>query len=492
MNAPRRNKTRIQDDEIQASPITSILLWSIGLLLLVTFAIASWIGSFYIFGHPEESFSYKILQSLKKIEAPKRFELTAAPHGDFLTPENLFKLYGNLKPRELEELNNTLLRQYIRNYQNTKTAIPYIIGQFTILDSFPLDVNDFFPSGVVAIARANQDPRVILEHIFPAPIKNIPNLERMLSSGLELNLQRRLDLSVVVHVEKLRDGRIKLTAMPLLYGDYASTQGSGTFSLEPPESLNVGAGLPVVRAARLEAAAEKYTTLRRKAGLPSEDSGIAANTATNQLLRVTRPEAVEEEPPPAPLPSPSPSPIPEAKPVLPALPVANEEETLPPIATATPLPKATPPAVAKPTPVVAKTTPTPSPTPSDAIANARGKNWQVYEPGKMPRGRLAPIKEMPELATQGLSGERIYLQGDFEVTAANQERAVLRSQSVIRNPLSSEPTNVRVIVDFPAGSVAPGKGDRISRNSSRPFLITNITRSKDGQIDVHVREITKP
>ena len=56
-----------------------LFLWTVLILLLVGFAMACWLGSFYIFGHPENIQSYKILKKLHKLEPPKRFELTAAP-----------------------------------------------------------------------------------------------------------------------------------------------------------------------------------------------------------------------------------------------------------------------------------------------------------------------------------------------------------------------------------------------------------------------------
>jgi hypothetical protein len=509
MSAPRKTTTRFRAEKSTESRLTSFLLWSIGIVLLIAAAAASWFGSFYIFGHPEEPFSYRVLQSLKKLDPPKRFELTAAPRGEFLGPEALYNRYANLTPRQLDEVNRQLLRGYIRNYQQTKDPIPYVIGQFTILDSFELTNEDFFPSGVVAIARANDDPRVLLEHVFTAAPRTVPDLHRMLLTGLELNLQRRMDLSAVIHVEQMRDGRIKLTAVPIVYGSYASTQGPGTFSLEPPPGLEVAAGLPVIRSARLEAAAEKYAAYRRRAGLPAEEPGATPGLGSNQLLRVERPEPVYGEAPPIPDPAiaesgetgeppllaamTQPGEIPQGLPVLPALPVEPAlpvtMETPEAAADTPPEPDPTPTPTPVPTPVPVAT---PSPTPAPAIANVQGRNWQTYAPGQMPRGRLLPVNEMPALADQGIAGERIYLQGNFVVTAASSDRAVLRSQSAVRNPFGGGTANIRVIVDFPAGASAPGQGERMARDASRPFLITGISRAEDGQINVQVREITRP
>jgi len=55
----------------------NLFLWTVFILLLMGFAMACWLGSFYIFGHPEDVRSYKILLKLHKLDPPKRFEITA-------------------------------------------------------------------------------------------------------------------------------------------------------------------------------------------------------------------------------------------------------------------------------------------------------------------------------------------------------------------------------------------------------------------------------
>ena len=61
----------------------NLFAWTVVILLLIGFAICCWVFSFYVFGHPEKPFSYSILAKLKKLEAPKRFEITAAPKASF-------------------------------------------------------------------------------------------------------------------------------------------------------------------------------------------------------------------------------------------------------------------------------------------------------------------------------------------------------------------------------------------------------------------------
>src|SRR5688572_27640660 len=83
-----------------------LFLWTVFILLLIGAAFACWIGSFYVFGHPEKPRPYKILLKLKKLDPPKRFEVTQAPAGEFLNPAKLFERFGNMKTLELQQEND--------------------------------------------------------------------------------------------------------------------------------------------------------------------------------------------------------------------------------------------------------------------------------------------------------------------------------------------------------------------------------------------------
>ncbi|MEI8294758.1 MAG: hypothetical protein WCG66_12395, partial [bacterium] len=141
--------------------------------------------------------------------------------------------------------------------------------------------------------------------------------------------------------------------------------------------------------------------------------------------------------------------------------------------------------------------PSPSPSPSasptpeapKAIAAAGSKNWPVYEPGRMPRGRLVAVADLAEIAKRGTAGDRLYLQGNFNVTAAGGDRAVLRAPQRGFGPRTD---NVRIIVQFPVGMVTPGEGSSVSRDGRRPFQIMDVKESPGGQVNVYVREVTKP
>lgn len=445
--------------------------WTILILIFIGIAIACWIGSFYVFGHPEKPFSHEVLSKLKKIEPPKRFELTEAPRGEFLRAPQIIERYGKMKPRQLERTNEILVRNYIRNYKPADGLVPYVLGTFNILDSFELTGSDYFPSGVAALAVSKDDPRLLIEQIFSSGKRVIPTLHRTLLTGLDIDLKRENELAAIIHIERLKDGRLKLTTVSIMYPSYESVASDGTFTLEPPTILNVRAGLPVVDATRQIEADAKYEHFRKKARLAAtkkqEPKPEDAAAAQARLMRVEKPVPIN-----------MPEPTPAENPTLLASALPTPTPAPSPLPTATPSPSATP-------------TPSLSPIPEapKAIAAAGSKNWPVYEPGRMPRGRLVAPGDLSDIARKGTGGERIYLQGSFNVTAAGGDRAVMRAP---QRGFGSRTDNIRIIVQYPNGMTAPADGAAVSRDSRRPFQVMEVKESPGGQINVYVREVTKP
>src|SRR5438552_2952146 len=128
--------------------------WTLAILLLTGLALAAWLGSFYIFNQPERPDSYRILQKLHKIEPTRRFELTAAPPGEFLNPKQLFERYSAMGAAELGKTNAELARNYIRNFQQVRGLVPYVTGRYVIMEARELGSNDIFTSGMVALTAA--------------------------------------------------------------------------------------------------------------------------------------------------------------------------------------------------------------------------------------------------------------------------------------------------------------------------------------------------
>src|SRR2546423_811137 len=489
---------------------TNFFGWAVAILLLTGFAFAAWLGSFYIFWQPERPQSYRILKKLHKIEPAKRFELTAAPAGEFLSSKQLYDRYIAMSPTELATVNSELIRNYIRNFQQVRGLVPYVVGRFNIMEAHELTPNDVFMSGMVALTNAVDHGELLMEHVYPADPQALPLMKQTLATGLEIKLERTHDLSAIVHAERLSDGRILITAMPLLYGSYTVTKGPGTFTLEPPLDLNLEAGWPLFKDAARKNAETQYAAYREQNSPKTTEpvAGIAptpAPPAANELIRVEPAAQVEPPkvavvtPPPAPPPSPTkptkgnkknqkatptPSPTPARSPTM----VAQNSPI--PKPTATPAPT-TPPVVAAASPPPAAA---PSPSAPDNLlaSTAGGGNWKTYAPGKMPVGRLISLGDLKDLADRGLAGERVYLKGQFVVNFTEPNRAVLRPKTGLTDAvlkLAGGGQNLRAIVDFSAGYTPPGRGATVTRDESRPYEITEVRKQTDGQLNVFVREI---
>jgi hypothetical protein len=475
---------------------TNFFGWSVAILLLMGFALAAWLGSFYIFWQPERPQSYRILKKLHKIDPAKRFELTAAPAGEFLTSKQLYDRYIAMSPTELATLNAELTRNYIRNYQQVRGLVTYVVGRFNIMQARELTPNDVFLSGMVALTNAVDYGELLMEHVYPADPQALPLMKQTLATGLEVKLERTHDLSAVIHAERLADGRIMITVMPLLYGSYTVTRGPGTFTLEPPLDLNLQAGWPLFKDNARKNAEAAYAAYREQNSPKTIEAvaGIApapAPPAANELIRVEQAAPVQT-PKPIPTPPPSPSPTP-SKPTKGNKKNQKPSPTPPLIVVASPTaPAATPPAPPA-SPAATGASPSPSATAADALAStAGGGNWKTYPPGKMPVGRLITLGDLRDLADRGLGGERVYLKGQFVVNFTEPNRAVLRPKTSLTDAvlkLAGGGQNVRIVVDFPAGYSPPSRGITVTRDESRPYEITEVRKQSDGQLNVFVREI---
>jgi hypothetical protein len=455
--------------------------WTIFILLLVALVAACWMGTIYIFGHPETPLGYSVLHKFKKLEPPKRFSEVAAPKGEFLDSKKLLERYGPMSARQLQKESDRLLRDYIRNYSMPNGLLPYITGRFTVLDSYELTKNDFFNNGVVALAQDSTTPQVLIESVFTTDEKLVQLLYRNLLTGLEFPIRRSYDLSPIIHVEKLSDGRLKFTTIPIQYPNYSATQGPGSFALEPPTKLNVEAGLPILSNAKVVEADRHYSTYRNKLSKPT-----GGKSAPTSALLPVRPATTANASTPAPVEAP------ETPKVARALPVpspgttgtapapASSPTVLPAIPVSTP-PGETPAVAAAPT-VGADVNLKPFMGGTQAtVSSTTNGRWTTYKPGQMPRGKLVGLDDARAISTADLGSQPFYLQGDFTVTAAVGSSAVLRRSA-------NDPT--RIVVQYPAGSRTPEQGKPINRGGDRPFLITNVRKAPDGTVNIYVREVT--
>jgi hypothetical protein len=535
-------------DEPYARPRRRInyFAWTVAILLLTGFALAAWLGSFYIFNQPERPDSYRILQRLHKIEAPKRFELTAAPAGEFLNAKQLYERYSGMGNAELARTNGELARNYIRNYQNVRGLVPYVVGRYKIVAARELGPGDVFTSGMVALTNAVDNGELLMEHLYPANPEALPLMKQTLNVGLEIKLERSHDISSVIHAERLADGRMMITAVPLLYGSYTVTRGLGTFRLEPPLSLNLVAGWPLFKTPERKEIEQHYAENQQKTAIaqggpisvPGFSPSATPPPAANELVRVEQAIAIRtppaapviakneklanptpppkgrrwgkkqklESPPPASTP---PQPVIAQKPNVPgATPFTLASAATPPnVPVATPAPAANTanaqtPAVAQ-AASVPTATPVPvlpaQPAPPDAsnvalASNAGGGSWKTFSPGKMPLGRLIGTSDLRDVAEHGLAGERVYLKGQFVVNFSDANKAVLRPRTKLTDKVLhfGGGSSTRIIVEFPAGYIPPRQGAEVNRDEQRPYEVTEVRRQEDGQLNVFVREIMQP
>ncbi len=525
--SPPKSSSSFKDDllrtpiEFEPRRQDNLFLWTVFLLLLVGFSMACWIGSYLVFSRPELPLSYKILRRIKKIDLPARFKINAAPPGEFLSPEKLYARYSPISAPVLRDLNRDLERAYLRNYPAANELVPYVTGRFTILDSYELHANDFVPSGVVALAVSTDTPRLLIEHIYSASPAVAPVIKRNLQSGMDIELRRTFELTAVLHVTKLVDGRIQLTVVPLNYGSYVFKGSTGGFTLEPPAALDVAAGWPMIRDERLEEANKALQAYRARNGLGL----FLASTKTEQKPAEPAFKGVDlpvETPPPIPPPiaiaTAAPMVVKAALPVKPgkdgkkaaASPTPVLVAAVVPVARAVPVdapvrrPAATPaPAVLKATSAALGQTsgvslqpffsaPAPATTRNVTAAAANGvtRSWTLYAPGRQPSGKSVHADEIAALSQQGgFNGQPVYLSGNFLVNAVGENRVDGSKKAVLR---PSNTSKVRVIVEYPSSQPLPAEGTTINRDEERPYQIMDAREVADGTLNVYAREVIAP
>jgi hypothetical protein len=319
----------LSDRPAKPSGRDNLFLWTVFLLLLAAVVFACWLGSFYVFGHPENPRAYRLLKRLNKLPPPARFLVTKAPPGEFLEAQRLFERYSPYSQLQLERENEQLFRNYLRNYSETKKLVPYLTGKFVILRAYELQRTDLFSCGAVALTQSVEFPQLLAEVIYPVKNKgDVPEMLALLQAGLELRLQRTHDLSAILQVGHALDGRMQVTVVPLLYGSYALKNGFGSFALEPPETVNVGAGFPMVRGEEVRSVLRE--SARRKA------AASAANQIPEPPGEIVRLEGGPPENPPLIEPT-APAKLAEAlpktpaQPPTPAPPAPAEPEPPPPV-----------------------------------------------------------------------------------------------------------------------------------------------------------------
>ena len=129
--------------------------------------------------------------------------------------------------------------------------------------------------------------------------------------------------------------------------------------------------------------------------------------------------------------------------------------------------------------------------PSQRRREANGRPTRLV---RCPAAASQTFLTCPSWRVVGVAGERVYLQGSFVVTASGQRSgcpALASGSSGESGNRRWTHSNTRIIVEFPSGSRPPSEGSTLSRDSRRPFLVTEVRKTSDGQVNVYVREVTR-
>jgi hypothetical protein len=215
--------------------------WTIAIFLLLALTTFSWLGSLYIFRHPEKPKNYRVLAKFQKLPPLKKFNERTVPQGKFHNATEVYNKYFGFSDKEIDVQNDLFKRNYIRNYDDAPPV--YVRGTYRIYKVEDLSPSQPFMSGLVVRAKSVDVPNVSIEFVFPT--ESLPR-ER-LTYGDDLMLDTNESFASVIHISSLPESSLCLTVVPLTY-NYFSVNPADVRRytvLSPPVRLNMDAPWPV-------------------------------------------------------------------------------------------------------------------------------------------------------------------------------------------------------------------------------------------------------
>jgi hypothetical protein len=215
--------------------------WTIAIFILLAFTTFSWLGSLYIFRHPEKPKNYRVLAKFQKLEPLKKFNERTVPQGKFHNSDEIYAKYFGFSGTELAVQNDLFKRSYIRNYDDAPPV--YVRGKYRIYKVETLTPERPFMSGLVVRAKSVDLPNVSIEFVFPT--EALPR-ER-LTYGDDLVLDTNESFASVLHISSLPENSLCLTVVPLTYNFFSVNPADARryTVLSPPVRLNMDAPWPV-------------------------------------------------------------------------------------------------------------------------------------------------------------------------------------------------------------------------------------------------------
>lgn len=248
----RNRKKKKADDAAPRRP--AYYWWFLANTLALCFALVSWILCLQIFGNPEMPRNYAILKKLDRLPELKRYTVLDVPNGNSLSPTELYAKYFGVEEEKRRELNSLLLRNYLQNFEKT-LLLSYVEGEFEVAEVKKLGRGDFFYPGFALRAQAKVKPDDFTEAVnFPLVIEYVFPTDQQsavydFAVGDILEVSKNPNCAAVIHVARAvlnEEEALQLTVIPIAYGPYRIGQ-ERTFTVEPPEVINPGVGLPIWR-----------------------------------------------------------------------------------------------------------------------------------------------------------------------------------------------------------------------------------------------------
>jgi len=250
MNAPRGSLSRAASAVKQADG--GIFWWTIAIVVLMAMAAFSWIGSIYIFTHPEKPFNNQLLAKIHRLEPIKSFNEKDRPNGKNLTPPELYQKFYPFTDDILANHNGLLHRNFLTNYKSRDEKPYYVRGRFRVVQARTLTGGDVFPRGVVARAVAvNEDGKefrnVVVEYVLTTA-EAMPDAGFAPGDLLDIDSRpnkKRL-YAAVFNISRLNEDVLVFTVVPLSYGEHLLDPAEHrVLNAVPPERLNMRGNLPV-------------------------------------------------------------------------------------------------------------------------------------------------------------------------------------------------------------------------------------------------------
>lgn len=230
--SPFSRQSREQDEGRYVSG--NFVIWLAVIAVLIGLNFASWSFCMWVFGQPEHPMNYRLLTKLERLDPIHGFTPVSAPRGKFLSAKDLYAQVYPFSDTELRAYNGILKRSYLKNYVEIENVV-FLSGEFTVLAVQPMGEEDVFPAGYVIRGRSTTFPDAIVDFALPAE-KTPEKFE--FAEGQVLKIEESTTCAALLHIERLEDGTMTFTAVPLVEREYVFNENA-KIAVTPPPMIRI-------------------------------------------------------------------------------------------------------------------------------------------------------------------------------------------------------------------------------------------------------------